>query len=69
MSGELKIWKMKPIEINVMAAPASAERSAARGVCRRTQAPQKEAAISTSPPRKPATSETFQARSASCVSR
>ena len=69
MSGALKIWKMNPIEMKVMATPASAESSAARGVWRRSQPPQKDAASSITPPRNPATSETRQARVASCVSR
>jgi hypothetical protein len=69
MSGALKIWKMKPIEMKVIATPAKAERSAARGVCRRSQPPKKEVASSITPPRNPATSETRQASVASCVSR
>ena len=42
MSGEEKIWKMKPIAMKVMPTPASAESSAARGVCRRIHAPKNE---------------------------
>ena len=64
ISGDVKIWKTNPIEMNVIATPASVESSAARGVLRRIHAPKKEVAISMMPPRNPAASETFQARSA-----
>ena len=39
MAGMAKIWKTKPIEMKVMAMPASDESRAARGVCRRSQSP------------------------------
>ena len=49
IAGEAKIWKMNPMAMKVMATPARAERSAARGVWRRNQSPTNAPAVSISP--------------------
>ena len=57
--GWAKILKVKSIEINVMAMPASADSNAARGVTRRTRSATKAQIISMTPLRKQATNPTF----------
>src|SRR5262249_13689184 len=63
-----KILKVKSMEINVIAIPASADNNAARGVTRRTLSATKAQMISMTPFRKQATSPTFHAQTGSLVS-
>ena len=67
-NGWAKILKVKSMEINVMAMPASAESRAALGVTRRTLSAMKAPMISMTPLRKQATRPTFQAQTGSLVS-
>jgi len=68
-SGRAKILKVKSIAMKVIAIPANADNSAARGVTRRTVSAMKAPAISITPLRKQATKPTFQAQTGSLVSR
>jgi hypothetical protein len=67
-NGRAKIRNVKSIEIKVIAMPAKADKSAARGVTRRTYSAIKAPAISITPLRKQATRPTFQAKTGSLVS-
>ena len=69
ISGDAKICRMNPMAMKVMAIPASAERSAARGVWRRSQSPANAPATSSTPERSVAKSPACQASSHLPVSR
>jgi hypothetical protein len=69
IAGDAKSWKMNPIAMNVIAIPASADSSAARGVTRRSQSPTNAPAISITPLHRQANSPIRQASRAASATR